>query len=84
MRPTRHLAPSGERLPPVSLEHAARLFDLRYSSPATRPSFRIVTREALHTNSATLLHVRVGPDSARNVRERVLAGLAASFAESGA
>ncbi len=73
------------RTPPAcELAQAARLFGLRYSSAATQDELSIVTREALHTNSATLLHVRVGPESARNVRRRVLAALAASFAESSA
>jgi 2-succinyl-5-enolpyruvyl-6-hydroxy-3-cyclohexene-1-carboxylate synthase len=73
------------RTPPdCDLGHAARVFGLRYSSAATQVELSKATREALHTNSATLLHVRVGPDSARNVRRRVLAGLAASFAESAA
>jgi hypothetical protein len=38
-------------------------------------------REALQRNAATLLHVRVGCDSARSVRERVHARLAASHPE---
>jgi 2-succinyl-5-enolpyruvyl-6-hydroxy-3-cyclohexene-1-carboxylate synthase len=70
--------------PGCDLGHAARLFGLRYSSPATETELSAAVQEALHTNSATLLHVRVGPDSARTVRERVLARLAASDAESGA
>ena len=70
------------RTPPAcDLEQAARLFGLSYSSAATQRELSIATQAALHRNSATLLHVRVGPDSARNVRRRVLAGLAASFAE---
>ena len=68
------------RTPPrCSLEHAALLFDLHYSSPATEAELSAATREALRTNSATLLHVRVGPGSAHNVRERVLSGFASSF-----
>jgi 2-succinyl-5-enolpyruvyl-6-hydroxy-3-cyclohexene-1-carboxylate synthase len=73
------------RTPPAcDLGQAARAFGLRYSSPATQVELSIATQEALHRNSATLLHVRVGPDSALNVRRRVLAGLAAAFAEAGA
>ena len=73
------------RTPPESnLQHAALMFGLRYSSPTTAAQLSAATREALRTNSATLLHVRVGSNSARDVRERVLAGLAASFAESSA
>jgi 2-succinyl-5-enolpyruvyl-6-hydroxy-3-cyclohexene-1-carboxylate synthase len=68
------------RTPPgCKLEHAALLFDLHYSSPATEADLSAATREALRTNSATLLHVCVGPSSARNVCERVLSGLASSF-----
>jgi 2-succinyl-5-enolpyruvyl-6-hydroxy-3-cyclohexene-1-carboxylate synthase len=68
------------RTPPrCKLEHAALLFDLHYSSPATEADLSAATREALRTNSATLLHVRVGPGSANNVRERVLSGLGSSF-----
>jgi 2-succinyl-5-enolpyruvyl-6-hydroxy-3-cyclohexene-1-carboxylate synthase len=68
--------------PACDLRHAATLFGLRYSSPTTEVELSRATEEALQTNSATLLQVRVGSDSARAVRERVLAGLAASYAES--
>jgi len=54
---------------------------LQYASPATEAELSTATREAIQRNSATLLHVRVGPDSARAVRERVLARLADSNAE---
>ncbi len=73
------------RTPPdCNFGQAARLFGLRYSSAATQVELSHAAREALHTNAATLLHVRVAPDSARNVRRRVLAGLASFFAEAGA
>jgi len=73
------------RTPPAcDLEQAARMFGLRYASVGTQVELSSATRQALHTNSATLLNVRVGPDSVLNVRRRVLAGLAASFAEAGA
>jgi 2-succinyl-5-enolpyruvyl-6-hydroxy-3-cyclohexene-1-carboxylate synthase len=68
--------------PGCDFEHAARLFGLHYSSPSDEAELSTATREALQRNSATLLHVRVGPDSARAVRERVLARLAASSPES--
>jgi 2-succinyl-5-enolpyruvyl-6-hydroxy-3-cyclohexene-1-carboxylate synthase len=67
--------------PGLDLRHAARLFGLQYASPATEAELSTATREAIQRNSATLLHVRVGPDSARAVRERVLARLADSNAE---
>jgi 2-succinyl-5-enolpyruvyl-6-hydroxy-3-cyclohexene-1-carboxylate synthase len=70
--------------PAYDFRQAAGLFGLRYSSPTTEAELSSATQEALQTNAATLLHVRVGPDSARTVRERVHAGLAASFAEAGA
>jgi 2-succinyl-5-enolpyruvyl-6-hydroxy-3-cyclohexene-1-carboxylate synthase len=60
--------------------HAARLFGLAYASPTTVEEISSAARVALRTNSATLLHIRVGSDSARSVRERVLARLAASLA----
>jgi 2-succinyl-5-enolpyruvyl-6-hydroxy-3-cyclohexene-1-carboxylate synthase len=66
------------------LGQAARMFGLRYSSPGTQGELLHATREALHTNSTTLLHVRVGVDSALNVRRRVLSGLAASLVEASA
>jgi 2-succinyl-5-enolpyruvyl-6-hydroxy-3-cyclohexene-1-carboxylate synthase len=70
--------------PACDLKQAAGMFGLHYSSPATEAELSTAAREAVQTNSATLLHVRVGPDSARAVRERVLAGLAAAYTESGA
>jgi len=60
--------------------HAARLFGLAYASPTTVEEISSAARVALRTNSPTLLHIRVGSDSARSVRERVLARLAASLA----
>jgi 2-succinyl-5-enolpyruvyl-6-hydroxy-3-cyclohexene-1-carboxylate synthase len=63
--------------PGCDLRHAAHLFGLHYSSPTSEAELSTQTHEALQRNSATLLHVRVGPDSARTVRERVLARLAA-------
>jgi 2-succinyl-5-enolpyruvyl-6-hydroxy-3-cyclohexene-1-carboxylate synthase len=68
--------------PACDFEHAARLFGLPYAAPAGAEALAAATHEALRRNSATLLHVRVGPDSARTVRERVLARLAAPHAES--
>jgi 2-succinyl-5-enolpyruvyl-6-hydroxy-3-cyclohexene-1-carboxylate synthase len=70
--------------PGCDLEYAARLFGLKYASPTTEAALSAATREALQTHSVTLLHVRVGPDSARTVRARVLARLAAADTGSGA
>jgi len=63
------------------LRHAAALFGLHYSAPTTETELCTAAREALHRNSATLLHVRVGRDSARMVRERVRTRLAALHRE---
>lgn len=62
------------------LRHAAAAFGVHYAAPATATALAAATRAALHTDAATLLHVRVGPDSARRVRERVLARLCISAA----
>jgi 2-succinyl-5-enolpyruvyl-6-hydroxy-3-cyclohexene-1-carboxylate synthase len=72
------------RTPPgCDFKSAAQLFGLQYASPTSEAELASATREAFQRNSATLLHVRVGPDSARRVRERVLARLAARCAEAG-
>ncbi len=68
--------------PQWNLEHAALLFGLAYSAPTSESELSAATREAFQRNSATLLHVRVGPDSASAVRKRVLARLAAWHRES--
>jgi 2-succinyl-5-enolpyruvyl-6-hydroxy-3-cyclohexene-1-carboxylate synthase len=68
--------------PSCDFRDAAHLFGLDYLSPANEAELATMTHDALRRNSATLLHVRVGPDSARSVRERVLARLAGARAES--
>jgi len=60
--------------------HAARLFGLTYCVPTTLEEITGAAGSALRTNTATLLHIRVGPDSARCVGERVRARLAAALA----
>jgi 2-succinyl-5-enolpyruvyl-6-hydroxy-3-cyclohexene-1-carboxylate synthase len=71
------------RTPPrCDLQHAARLFGLRYASPDTVEDLSAATREALCTHATTLLHVRVGADSAYAVHERVRVALFAAFAGS--
>jgi len=67
--------------PGWDLKQAALLFGLGYASPTTLADLATATQDALHTPSATLLHVRVGADSARTVRERVRARLAVLYAE---
>jgi 2-succinyl-5-enolpyruvyl-6-hydroxy-3-cyclohexene-1-carboxylate synthase len=71
------LTPSG-----CDFRYAACLFGLQYSSPSSEAELSRAAREAFQRNSATLLHVRIGPDSARTVRERVLVRLAATYADS--
>jgi 2-succinyl-5-enolpyruvyl-6-hydroxy-3-cyclohexene-1-carboxylate synthase len=77
-------APFWRTSPGVDLRHSAALFGLHYSAPTTETELALAAREALHRNSATLLHVRVGRDSARRVRERVQVRLAASHPEASA
>jgi 2-succinyl-5-enolpyruvyl-6-hydroxy-3-cyclohexene-1-carboxylate synthase len=73
------------RTPPgCDFEHAAHLFGLHYAAPTTETELVTATQDAMQRCSATLLHVRVACDSARTVRERVLARLAASVAEAAA
>jgi len=76
-----HLAHFWRTSPGCDLRQAALLFGLRYSAPTTIAELSTATAEALHTNSATLLHVRVGPDSARLVHDRVLSRLADLYTE---
>jgi len=67
------------RTPPgLDLAHAARLHGIAYSAPATLAALATATGEALQRPAATLLQVRVAPDSAREMRERVLERLAAA------
>ncbi len=66
--------------PACALAHAALLFGIRHAVAATIAELSAATAEALATHAVTLLHVRVTPDSARTVRERVLARLASSLA----
>jgi 2-succinyl-5-enolpyruvyl-6-hydroxy-3-cyclohexene-1-carboxylate synthase len=64
--------------PGLDLAHAARLHGIAYSAPASLAALATVTAEALQRPAATLLQVRVAPDSAREMRERVLERLAAA------
>jgi 2-succinyl-5-enolpyruvyl-6-hydroxy-3-cyclohexene-1-carboxylate synthase len=63
--------------PGRELRHAAALFDLRYEAPTSLDGIATATAHALSRNTATLLHLRVGPNSAALLRKRVLAALAA-------
>ncbi len=72
--------PAAERFwhtsPACDLAHAAPLFGIRYAAATTLDELAAATADALVTNGVTLLQVHVAPDSARTVRERVLARLA--------
>jgi 2-succinyl-5-enolpyruvyl-6-hydroxy-3-cyclohexene-1-carboxylate synthase len=63
--------------------HAAALFGLSYEAPTTPEEIRAATARGLGKSSQrpTLLHLRVGPDSAASMRQRILAVLAADLAE---
>jgi 2-succinyl-5-enolpyruvyl-6-hydroxy-3-cyclohexene-1-carboxylate synthase len=66
------------RTPPgCDFRHAARLFGLHYAAPATTAELSAALRAAFAAPGATLVHVRVGADSARAVQGRVLARLTA-------
>jgi len=62
--------------PERELSHAAALFGLRYRAPTTPADVTAATAEALTQLQPTLLHLRVGPNSAAELRRRVLASLA--------
>jgi 2-succinyl-5-enolpyruvyl-6-hydroxy-3-cyclohexene-1-carboxylate synthase len=73
------------RTPPgCDLRQAARLFGLRYIAPTTIAELAFAARDAFDTDAATLLHVRVGADSARLVRDRVQARLMTLYGEEAA
>jgi 2-succinyl-5-enolpyruvyl-6-hydroxy-3-cyclohexene-1-carboxylate synthase len=73
------------RTPPgCDFRHAARLFDVKYAAPTTTAQLSAAIHEAFHHDAATLLRIQVGPDSARQVRARVLTRLAGLHAESAA
>ena len=63
--------------PGRELCHVAALFGLHYEAPTTIPAIANATARALSQSAATLLHLRVGPNSASALRQRVLAALAA-------
>jgi 2-succinyl-5-enolpyruvyl-6-hydroxy-3-cyclohexene-1-carboxylate synthase len=60
----------------LDLAHAAALFGMAYAAPTTLEALASATTEALQRPGTTLLQIRVAPDSAREVRERVLLRLA--------
>ncbi len=64
----------------LDLAHAAQLFSLGFSVPATLEALATATAEAMRRPGATLLQIRVAPESARDLRERVLRRLAVDVA----
>ncbi len=56
----------------LDLAHAAPLFGIAYCAPTTLEALATATTEGMHRPGATLLQIRVAPDSAADVRERVL------------
>jgi len=67
--------------PERELSHAAALFGLRYEAPTTPEGIVSATAHALRQSQPTLLHLRVGPHSAAQLRRRVLSALAVEPAE---
>jgi 2-succinyl-5-enolpyruvyl-6-hydroxy-3-cyclohexene-1-carboxylate synthase len=64
----------------LDLAHAAQLFGIAYSAPTTLEALATATAEGMHHPGATLLQLRVAPDSVRDVRERVLRRLSTEAA----
>jgi 2-succinyl-5-enolpyruvyl-6-hydroxy-3-cyclohexene-1-carboxylate synthase len=58
------------------LSHAAALFGLRYEAPTTAGGITAATASALAQSQPTLLHLRVAPNSAAELRQRILSALA--------
>jgi len=67
--------------PQQDLSRAAALFGLRYVAPSTPLAIQTATAAALQQGGATLLHLRVAPNSAAEMRQAVLAALGAELAE---
>ena len=67
--------------PERDLSHAAALFGLYYLAPTTPEAIRTMTARALMQSQPVLLHLRVGPHSAAQMRQRVLGSLAAALSE---
>lgn len=66
--------------PGRDLRHAAALFDLVYEAPTSVEGIQSVVSAALGRNQTTLLHLRVAPTSAADMRKSVLAAVAADLA----
>ncbi|MDF3065934.1 MAG: 2-succinyl-5-enolpyruvyl-6-hydroxy-3-cyclohexene-carboxylic-acid synthase [Polyangiaceae bacterium] len=66
--------------PGRELSHAAALFGLTYDAPTSLEAVRAATSEAIARRGGTLLHLRVGANSAAEQRQRVVAALGAEQA----
>jgi len=66
--------------PRCDLDAIARSFGVRYARAESCSELASTLSQALGQDSLTLLHARVAPDSARSVRDRVLARLTLSVA----
>jgi 2-succinyl-5-enolpyruvyl-6-hydroxy-3-cyclohexene-1-carboxylate synthase len=67
--------------PRRELAHAAALFGLRYEAPTTPAAVTSTVARALTQAHATLVHLRVEPHSAAELRQGILAALASAPAE---
>jgi 2-succinyl-5-enolpyruvyl-6-hydroxy-3-cyclohexene-1-carboxylate synthase len=65
--------------PELDLAHAAALFGLHYDAPTTAEAIRHATTRALTRSGPALLHLRVGPESAAGMRQRIVAALSAEL-----
>ncbi|HVY27061.1 MAG TPA: 2-succinyl-5-enolpyruvyl-6-hydroxy-3-cyclohexene-1-carboxylic-acid synthase [Polyangiaceae bacterium] len=70
--------------PDCDFPRAAAAFGLHYHAPTTPDAIQAATRDALERRGATLLHLRVGPTSAAELRQGVLSALGADLAGSNA
>lgn len=66
--------------PACDFAQAAALFGLAYRAPTTPEDIASSTRAALERRGPTLLHLRVGPNSAAQMRQSVLAALTTELA----
>jgi 2-succinyl-5-enolpyruvyl-6-hydroxy-3-cyclohexene-1-carboxylate synthase len=69
--------------PGRELSHAAALFGLGYEAPTHLEAIRSSVSSLLARREASLLHLRVGPTSASDLRRRVLTALDAELSATG-
>jgi 2-succinyl-5-enolpyruvyl-6-hydroxy-3-cyclohexene-1-carboxylate synthase len=61
--------------PHLELEHAGPLFGIPYAAPASLDELRAALRRGFEHAGATLVHVRVAPQSAQSALQRIKAEL---------